>query len=82
MYIQNLVKFYQLFLKILSGNEILTSDKGHNSVTNVCKIVCSNPNIDLANINANTKFGKILIVCSEDIQLKRNYDGQNDGWSE
>ena len=28
-HIQNLVKFRQLFLKILSGNEIPTSIKGH-----------------------------------------------------
>ena len=31
---QNLVKFRQLFLKILSRNEIPTSIKGHNSVKN------------------------------------------------
>ena len=30
----NLVKFYQLVLKILSRDENLTSIKGHNSITN------------------------------------------------
>ena len=29
MHMQNLVKFHQFILKLLSGNEILTSIKGH-----------------------------------------------------
>ena len=55
----NLVKSNQLFLKILSGNEILnknlTSVKDHNSVKNVWKwcVMC-------VNIYAYTNFGKIL----------------------
>ena len=80
------MKVCQFVLKILSGNEI----KGHNSVTNVQKIMCNNPNadcqlecinkmFDLVNINAYTKFGKILSICSQDIERKLNYDGQNDG---
>ena len=32
--------------------------------TNVRKTVCNNPNLDLVNINANTKFGKLLSFCS------------------
>ena len=32
MHLQNLVKFHSFVLKILSGNEILASIKGHNSV--------------------------------------------------
>ena len=35
MCIQNLVKFCPLVLKILSGNEILRSIKGRNSVANL-----------------------------------------------
>ena len=65
-------KFYQLVLKILSGNEILneilTSVMGHISVTNVQKIMCNNPNLHLVNINADIKFGKILSICSQDIE--------------
>ena len=38
--------------KILRGNEILTSNKEHNSVKNVQKMMCNSPNIDLVNINA------------------------------
>ena len=55
--IQNLVKFCPLVLKILSGNEILTSIKGCNSVTNLHKLTLYNPNLDLINVNVYTKFG-------------------------
>ena len=72
MYMQNLVKFHQLlvFLKILSGNEILTSIKGHNSVKNLRKLMCNNPNLDIVNINASAKFGQIRSICSQDIERK------------
>ena len=48
MCIQNLVKFCLSILKILSGNDILTSIKGYNSVANVRKIVLYNTNLDLS----------------------------------
>ena len=35
---------------------------GHNSVT-LQKITSNNPNLDLVNINAYTKFGEILSIC-------------------
>ena len=35
MHILNLVKLYQFILMILSGNKILTSIKGDNTITNV-----------------------------------------------
>ena len=44
----------------------LTSLKGHNSVTNVRKMMCSN----LVNINVYAKFDKILSICSKDIERK------------
>ena len=72
MNIQNFVKFYQFNLKTLSGNEILneilTSVKGHNSITNLRKQMCNNPYLDLVSINAYTKFGKIISICSPDIE--------------
>ena len=74
MSIQNLVKFCPLVLKILSGNEILTSIKGHNSVANLRKITLYNPNLDLINVNVYTKFGLILSIGSQDIERKRNSD--------
>ena len=34
----------------------------------------NNPNLDLVNTNAYTKFGKILIIGSQDIKRKQNYE--------
>ena len=74
MCIQNLVKFYQLVVKILSGNEILTSIKGRNSVNILRKMMGNNPKLDLVNVDVHTKFGQILSICSQDIERKRNSD--------
>ena len=74
MCIQNLVKFCPLVLKILSGNEILTSIKGHYSVANLQKMTLYNPNLDLVNANVYTNFGEILSIGSQDIEQKRNSD--------
>ena len=41
-------------------NEILTSVKGHNCITNVRKMMCNNSNLDLVDTNAYTKFDEIL----------------------
>ena len=54
--IQNLVKFCQLVLKILSGNEIFRSIKGRNSVANLRNLTRYNTNLDLINVNVYTKF--------------------------
>ena len=51
----------------------LTSVKGHNSITKL-KMMCNNPNLDLVNIYAYTKFGIFLSIWSQDIELKQNYD--------
>ena len=82
MHIQFGQILYQLSLKILSGNEIPTSVKGHNSDTNVRKMMCNDSNQDLVNINVYTKFGKILSLCLQDIERKSNYDGWNEGWTD
>ena len=37
--------------------------------------MCKNPNLDLNNINAYTKFGEIISICSQDIERKWNYAG-------
>ena len=70
--IQNLVKFCPLVLKILSGNKILTSIKGHNSFANLRNLTLYNPNLDIIYANVYTKFGKILSIGSQDIERKRN----------
>ena len=74
MFIQNLVLFCQLVLKILSKNQILTSIKGRNSVANMRKTKIYNTNIDLVNDNVFTKFGLILSISSQDIEQKPNFD--------
>ena len=52
-----MVKFCPLILKILSRNEILTSNEGYNSVANEQKIVLYNPNLDAINVNVYANFG-------------------------
>ena len=72
------MKFCQFVLKILSGNEILAYIKGRNSGTNVRKMMCNNPNVDLVNMNAYIKFGEILSICCQAIERKQNF-GDNQG---
>ena len=74
MCIQNLVGFCQFILKILSGNEILKSIKGRNSVKILRKIMGNNPKLDLVNDDVHTKFGRILSIRSQDIERKQNSD--------
>ena len=52
--------------------------KGHNSGTNVQKMMCNNLNIDLVNMNVYIKFSEILSICSQDIKRKQNL-GVNQG---
>ena len=74
MCIQNLVRFCQFVLKILSGNEILTSIKGRNYVKILRKITDNNPKLDLVNFDGHTKFCQILSIGSQDIERKQNSD--------
>ena len=74
MCIQNLVGFCQFVLKILSGNEILMSIKGRNSVKILRKMTGNNPKLDLVNDDVHTKFGWILSIRSQDIERKQNSD--------
>ena len=60
-------------LKKLSGNETSASIKGHNSGTNLRKMTCNN-----LKMNAYIKFSEILLIGSQDIELKRNF-GVNKG---
>ena len=74
MCIQNLDRFCQFVLKILSGNEILKSIKGRNSVKILRKMKGNKPKLDLVNDDVHTKFGRILSIRSQDIERKRNSD--------
>ena len=78
MCIQNLVRFCQFVLKILSVNKILTKIKGRNSIKILPKMTGNIPNLGPVNVDAHTKFGKILSNCSQDTERKRNF-GVNQG---
>ena len=71
---QNLVGFCLFVLKILSGNEILTSIKGRNSIKILRKMTGNNPKLDLVNDDLHTKFGQIPSIRPEHIERKRNSD--------
>ena len=45
---------------------------------NLQKMTCTDPKIDVANINAYIKFGEILSICSQDIERKQTF-GLNQG---
>ena len=70
MCIQNLDGFCQFVLKILSGNEILKSIKGCNSVKILRKMTGNTPKPDLVNVDVYTKFGWILSIRSQVIERK------------
>ena len=75
------IKFGELMtivLKILRGNKNLEQIKDHNSGTNVRKMLCDNPNVDLVNMNAYIKCGEILSISSQDNEWKQNL-GINQG---
>ena len=74
MCLQSLVSFCQFVLKILSKRQILTSNKGHNSVANLRKTMIYNTNVDLVNDNVYTKFGLNRSIRFQDIEQKLNSD--------
>ena len=78
MCIQNLVGFCRFVLKILSGNEILTSIKVCNSVKILRKITGNNPKLALVNDDVHTKIGWILSIRSQDIERKQNVHGMTE----
>ena len=59
---------------LLSKNQILTSIKGHYSVANLRKTNIYSTNLDLVTDNVYTNFGLILLICSQDIEQKTNFD--------
>ena len=48
--------------------------KGCNSVKILRKMTGNNPKLDFVNVDVHTKFGQILLICSRDIERKRNSD--------
>ena len=74
MCLQSLVSFCQFILKILSKNQILTSNKGRNFVANLRKTIIYSINVDLVNDNVYTKFGLNRSIRFQDIEQKLNSD--------
>ena len=72
MRVQTLVKIQLFVLKIFSGNEILTSFKGHNSLLNQRKLMLNDNKLDVVNTNAYATFCQNQLLHSQDIQRKRN----------
>ena len=63
---QILIKVHQFIHKILNGNEILTTNKDHNQVTNLRKLTCNNPKVDQLKVNAYEQFGLIPSIRSKE----------------
>ena len=74
MCIQILPRFCQFGLKILSGNKILKSIKGRNSIKILLKMTGNNLKLDHVNADVHTKLGQILSIPSQDIERKQNSD--------
>ena len=74
MCIQTLVSFCQFVLKILSKNEILTSIKSRNSVSNLQKTTIYNTKVDHVDDNVFTKSGLNRSIRFQDIEQKLNSD--------
>ena len=74
MCIQNLARFCEFVLKILSRNETLTSIKECNSVKILQKMTGKDPKLDLVNVDVHKKFGQILSIRSQDFEQKQNSD--------
>ena len=56
---KDLFKFCQFFFKILK-NKLLASITGRNFFTNLRKMMCNNPKVDLVNVYTN--FDQILSI--------------------
>ena len=80
MFIQILFKFCPLVLKIWSGNEILTSIKGRNSVANLRNLTLNNPNLLLSLlmcIQNSVKFIPLVLKILSGNEILRSIKGRN-----
>ena len=77
---KNLVKFSQFILKILSGNEILTHIKGHNSVTNLRKMMFDKFKLNRVKVNVHTilvKFCQFILKILSGNEILTRIKGHN-----
>ena len=74
MCIQNLVSICLFVLKILSKNQILSSNKGRNFVANLRKIMIYIIDVEHVNDYVYTNFGLNRSICYQDIEQTLNSD--------
>ena len=67
MFVQNL----SIYSQGIERKRNFGVNQGHDSGTNVQKMTCNSPNVDLVNMNADIKFGEILPFGSQDIERKQ-----------
>ena len=60
---------------------LVRSHQFHNSVTNLRKLICDNPILDLVNLNASVKVGHIPSTRPKDTERKRNSDVNGPGFT-
>ena len=80
MCIQNLVRFCQLVLKILSGNIILTSIKGRNFVKIARKMTANKPKLDFVNVDEHTnlvRFCQFILKIFSGNEILTSIKGRN-----
>ena len=63
-----------IYSQCIEGKQKSDISKGHNSVTNLRTMTGNNLNLDLVNINAHTKFCKIISMSSCNFERKQNSD--------
>ena len=70
------MKICLVVLKILSGNEISASIKGHSSGTNVLKIMCNNPKVDFVCFVALRPKSTAMFIAGRSVHLTTLFPGQ------
>ena len=80
MHLQNLVRFHQFVLKILSGNEIPTSNNGQYSVTDLQKLMRNNPNLNVFAISMHMqnliRFQQLFLEILNDNEIRTSVKGR------
>ena len=86
MCMQNLVRFCEAIVKVLSGKELFTERRNHgitegqgeSSIAPLFQsgaiMTGNNPKLDHVNVVVHIKFGQFLSIPSQDIERKRNSD--------
>ena len=80
MCIQNLVRLCPFFLKILRGNQILTSIQGRNSIKILRKITGNSSKLDLVNVDVHknlVRFYQFVLEILSRNEILTSIKGRN-----